>query len=303
MANKIADAPAYVEAKLKTGRDEFVQKLNEQIQKGEELLSIQVNTMNPQESYGGFITVNRIKKVSYNNEEERKFIEKYNVWHNYNKELYKNSFTAPNSTYRHEYESQGVHIIISDTIKEYKESIHRLINQMQSDIERIDLIPCVEKVENEIKNNPIVTMDVFVVHGHDDKIRIEVENFIRSIGYNPIILFKQADMGSTIIEKIERESQNVCFSIVIYTACDLGRDKNENDLKPRARQNVVFEHGYMCAKLGRGKVVALLENGVEQPGDLQGVVYKKLDGTGYWKYAIAKEMKAAGLQVDFDKIS
>lgn len=146
------------------------------------------------------------------------------------------------------------------------------------------------------------TKKVFIVHGHDNNVRNEVELFVRSIGYEPIILCKRADKGDTIIEKIEREAKDVCYAIVIYTSCDLGKDKNDVDFKPRARQNVVFEHGFMCAHIGRSHVCALLEEGVEQPGDLKGVVYKPLDTAGAWKYQIADEMKAVGLDVDKNKI-
>ena len=72
--------------------------------------------------------------------------------------------------------------------------------------------------------------------------------------------------------------------------------------QPRARQNVVFEHGYMCAKLGREHVCALYSEGVELPGDMSGVVYTKYDEAGLWKYSIAKEMIAVGMHVDMNKI-
>lgn len=153
----------------------------------------------------------------------------------------------------------------------------------------------VDAVQEHSKN---VSKKVFIVHGHDTNVRNEVELFVRNIGYEPIILCKRADKGNTIIEKIEREAKDVCFAIVIYTSCDLGKDKNTDELRPRARQNVVFEHGFMCAHLGRACVCALLEEGVEQPGDLQGVIYKQLDAGGVWKYHIADEMKAIGLEVD-----
>lgn len=161
-----------------------------------------------------------------------------------------------------------------------------------------------EEVKNKTQNtkNNKKSKKVFIVHGHDTYVRNEVELFIRCIGFEPIILCKRADKGDTIIEKIEREAKDVCFAIVIYTSCDLGKDKNADDLKPRARQNVVFEHGFMCAHLGRKHVCALLEDGVEQPGDLQGVIYKPLDEGGVWKYQIADEMKAVGLDVDKNKI-
>lgn len=144
--------------------------------------------------------------------------------------------------------------------------------------------------------------NIFIVHGHDEVRRTAVESFVRSIDYNPIVLFKEPSVGQTIIEKIESNAENICFSIVIYTSCDLGKAKESSDLTPRARQNVVFEHGYMCAHLGRKKVVALLENGVEQPGDLEGVIYIKLDDAGLWQVKVAQEMKAAGLTVDLNNI-
>ena len=101
-----------------------------------------------------------------------------------------------------------------------------------------------------------------------------------------------------------RPNLHLAFSIILYTACDLGNDKvhaNEH-LNPRARQNVVFEHGYMCALLGRQNVCALVEPDVEIPGDLSGIVYVAFDDKGAWQMSVAKEMKAAGLDVDLNKL-
>lgn len=176
----------------------------------------------------------------------------------------------------------------------YVKDITRIINDIQKDLINFSD----SKSESNDSRRHFETNKVFVVHGHDTNIRNEVELFVRSIGYEPIILCKRVDMGNTIIEKIEREAKDVCYAIVIYTSCDLGKDKNGAELKPRARQNVVFEHGFMCAHLGRSHVCALLEEGVEQPGDLKGVIYKPLDAAGAWKYLIADEMKAVGLEVD-----
>ena len=109
-------------------------------------------------------------------------------------------------------------------------------------------------------------------------------------------------MGDTIIEKLLRESSEAAFAIVLYTKCDEGKAVEETDLKPRARQNVVFEHGLMCGMLGRKNVVALVEEGVEVPGDLSGVVYITLDNARRWHFDVAREMKASGLVVDLNKL-
>lgn len=143
---------------------------------------------------------------------------------------------------------------------------------------------------------------VFIVHGHDTVIRTEVEAFILRIGYEPIILCKEADGGDTIIEKIERYSKDISYAIVIYTGCDMGRDKDNATENPRARQNVVFEHGYLCSKIGRDKVRALVVKGVELPGDYSGVVFEEYKPNGGWKLKMAQEMQTAGLQINLEDI-
>ena len=58
----------------------------------------------------------------------------------------------------------------------------------------------------------------------------------------------------------------------------------------------------MCGLLGRKNVVALVEEGVEVPGDLSGVVYIPLDAAKRWQFDVAREMKASGLLVDLNKL-
>ena len=105
----------------------------------------------------------------------------------------------------------------------------------------------------------------------------------------------------TIIEKIEANS-DVGFALVLYTADDKGNvatQANNGQLNDRARQNVVFEHGYLIAKLTRARVVPIMNGRVEIPSDISGVVY--VDDTN-WHVEVAKEMTAAGYDVDFNKV-
>ena len=78
---------------------------------------------------------------------------------------------------------------------------------------------------------------------------------------------------------------------------------SEAGLQPRARQNVIFELGYFIGKLGRNKVAALYESGVELPSDYSGVVYITLDEGQSWTLQLAKELKESGLQVDLNLVS
>lgn len=142
---------------------------------------------------------------------------------------------------------------------------------------------------------------VFVVHGHDEAAKQTVARFLEKCEFEVIILHEQPDGGRTIIEKIE-EYTDVVFAIVLYTPCDIGRAKEEKKGKPRARQNVIFEHGYLIGKLGRERVCALVKDGLETPEDISNAIYKLMDKAGAWKTAILKEMKNVGILVDASKL-
>lgn len=137
---------------------------------------------------------------------------------------------------------------------------------------------------------------VFIVHGRDNEAKQEVARFLSDLGLEPIILHEQASSGMTIIEKIEWYTNDADFALVLYTPCDHGRGVHETKVvaRSRARQNVVFEHGYLMAKLGRENVCALVKGEIETPNDISGVVYVALDGFGGWKSQVAIELKACG---------
>ncbi|WP_318500302.1 nucleotide-binding protein [Photobacterium leiognathi] len=143
---------------------------------------------------------------------------------------------------------------------------------------------------------------VFIVHGHNEEVKVKVARFIEKLGFEPIILHEQASAGATIIEKIEDYS-NVGFGVVLYTACDVGsKASQEPRLKSRARQNVVFEHGYLIGNLGRSNVCALVQGDLELPNDISGVVYNPIDNSDAWQLQLAKELKKSGYDVDMNRL-
>lgn len=153
-----------------------------------------------------------------------------------------------------------------------------------------------DKISDLDKNN------VFIVHGHDNEAKSEMARFLERAGLNPIILHEQASSNNTIIEKIEAYS-NVGYAVILYTPCDIGsKNEAEANLSPRARQNVVFEHGYFIGHLGRSRVSAFMKGNIEKPNDISGVVYTDLDTAGAWKMSLLKELKAIGYQVKSDAL-
>nr|WP_301273870.1 nucleotide-binding protein [Acetobacter cerevisiae] len=142
---------------------------------------------------------------------------------------------------------------------------------------------------------------IFVVHGRDNGTKETVARFLEQQGLQPVILHEQPSRGMTIPEKLIANS-DVGFAVVLLTPDDVGRAKTDTEEKPRARQNVMLELGYFVGRLGRDKVCALLKDTVELPSDYVGVVYVSWDDADAWKMELAKEMHAAGYDVDFNKV-
>ncbi|PHN27143.1 TIR domain-containing protein [Pseudomonas sp. ICMP 561] len=142
--------------------------------------------------------------------------------------------------------------------------------------------------------------NVFIVHGRDNEAKHDVSRFIESLDLKAIVLHEQASGGKTIIEKIEHYANDADFALVLYTPCDLGRGVSETKQQPknRARQNVVFEHGYLMGKLGRENVCALKKGDIETPNDISGVVYVDLDPAGAWKAEVVKELRSCGYLIN-----
>jgi len=143
---------------------------------------------------------------------------------------------------------------------------------------------------------------VFVVHGHDRAVKEGLARFLEKIELEAIILHEQPDQGRTIIEKFEECASQVGFAVVLLTPDDLGAAKGETAQRARARQNVIFELGYFAGKLGRGKTCLLRQGNVEIPSDLYGVIYTDLDENDGWKMKLVRELKAAGLAFDANKV-
>jgi len=169
-------------------------------------------------------------------------------------------------------------------------------DQLQASLDQ--RVPPPPPVQPEQEQQPVIlnNTQVFIVHGHDEIAKLDMAAFIKSIGLEPIILHLQPSLGKTIIEKIEAYS-NVGFAVVLYTPCDVGAKKGDLAYNQRARQNVVFEHGYLIAKLGRPRVAALVKGQVETPNDISGVVYINFDATGVWQTQLLNEMRAVGYAV------
>lgn len=286
MARKTTQQPPQPPLRLRVPAGEARQRLAERIGKGKGLLELKITSPGQLEQAQN----------------------EYYKWSAYNTELLKQLFS--NESMFEEYSwfggvsvtgEESFHEKVEEFYSDVKDKIHRL----ESITERLELIPLAEDLRGVLDKtarlSDLSASKVFVVHGHDEAARETTARFLERLGLEPIILHEQASSGRTIIEKMEHYS-NVGYAVVLLTPDDEGRKKAEGELyRDRARQNVILELGYFTGKLGRNRVCALHRGSIEIPTDYLGVVYVPLDEGGGWQLRLAKELKAAGFEIDMNK--
>lgn len=321
MAKKKVEQPIYSEDTLKIPRERFCELLAEQIKRGDELLNFSVPLISQHNSYYGYGSrVQQPKsETKYDDASRKEFIANYNNWNDRNQTIYRTAFISTNNTYLHNYREYLPNLLfVSDDVKAYKDGVSRLISHMRGDIERADLIECDEPSSIETRKSITISKsknlsnDIFIVHGHSEEMKQSVARVVATLGLNSIILHEQPNEGRTIIEKFESNAGKINFAIILLSADDwaeseellkkVRKEEIKTYLKKRARQNVVFEMGYFIGRLSRANVFILLQEGVEKPGDLDGIVYTPYDTAGAWNIKLVKELKVAGYDVDANKL-
>ena len=279
-----------IPTELIVSKDEFNKVLDERITIGSEIF------------------LRRIPNI----ESFKKNREDFSNWNDYNSEYLKHVFNKESNEYKKRYDESGLfsYSIIArqsspaEELKKFKAKVSSKLDNLQKLRAKSDLLKSAIEINfiTEEKSKTLDKSQVFIVHGHDETAKTKTARFIEKLGLKPIILHEQASGSKTVIEKIEAYS-NVGFGIVLYTACDLGAKSEENPtFKSRARQNVVFEHGFLIGKIGRENVCALVKDEIETPNDISGVVYVKMDSEDAWQLKIARELRNSGYEIDMNKL-
>ena len=145
---------------------------------------------------------------------------------------------------------------------------------------------------------------VFISHGHDEEAKMTVAKFVENLGLKVTVLDEPPSSDLTVIENLEKYADDTGFAIALLTPDDVGALKDEADqqLNPRARQNVIFELGYFIGKLNPNRVCLLYKEGVELPSGIRDVTYVPMDRNNDWQLKIKQGMQDAGLPVDMSQI-
>jgi len=275
-------APASEPTRLRVPRSQLAAELDERISIGRELRGREIRTKT----------------------ELDKADDGFRTWSEFNTELLRTRFTT--NQLADDYQSGWPAFYMDPTLNQELEVLHNrldhAIRKLTSVKERLSLFEEPQTVMSPAKE-PVPVDDgdrvIFVVHGHDDARKEEVARLLDRLGLRPVILHEQANRGQTLIEKFEQHATAAHFAIVLLTPDDVGSQRG-GEQRPRARQNVVFELGFFYGTLGRDRVCVLYEESVELPTDIEGIAYVPLRGE--WKLMLGRELRAASIDIDLNRI-
>lgn len=115
---------------------------------------------------------------------------------------------------------------------------------------------------------------VFIVHGHKEGIRVELEKFLKEQGIGSVVIQAKARTGGDLLSTIEDQINSCMAGFILLTPDDEGRlYKYGEQPKLRPRQNVIFEAGFLTALFRKTRRVCFVKEGeLEIPSDLNGML-------------------------------
>lgn len=230
------------------------------------------------------------------------------TWHEYNSTLLQRSFSTsgPEKVYSRQLRAiYSVDQTQAERLTDFRDDVEARVRLLESLQERLGLYEDVTETPAPRVSRPkaATRTTIFIVHGRSHAPKESVARFLEQVSdLQPTILHEQPNSGRTIIEKFEDHAADSAFAVVLLTGDDEGGLLGSGDRQRRARQNVVFELGFFIGTLGRGQVAVLYEADVELPSDMSGVLYTPLDPSGAWRLELAREMRAAGIEVDLNRL-
>ncbi len=131
---------------------------------------------------------------------------------------------------------------------------------------------------------------VFITHGHDEDTLRRIEDFVRALGMEPVVVKRGASEGMAVDDLVEVRMKDCIAQIVLATA-----DDKQDDGTFHPRLNVIHEVGLGQRMFG-DKVIYLKEEGCSFPSNVGPKVWEtfKRDDIAPAFEKIVKELRAFG---------
>ncbi len=246
------------------------------------------------EEYLGLRSIGKDKVMGYSIKEME---DKINYCNDVIAAIEPNPGLAPIDLYYTSAEATKGKFSILESRKQLEEQCSVLQAYIVSKLTEYRRTATLEERKQQLKNNIKNSKDIFIIHGHNEAKRRELEALLKDkFGLNPIVLLDQADQGLTIIEKFEKYATTCSYAFALFTPDDIVTNGEQQYFQ--ARPNVIFELGWFYANLGRSRV-CILDQESEQSkifSDLQGILRMQFKENISERYMeIERELKSVGI--------
>ena len=183
--------------------------------------------------------------------------------------------------------------VINEKIEAFQHSLEQ-VTKFSDQMQKMDKAPKFPSVDSK---------KIFIVHGFEKTMLQPMTYTLATLGLE-LILSHERTSQETIAQKLSA-NPDVGFAIVLLTEDDIGYRKDQPDMaKLRAKQNVVYELGYLIGKLGRDRVFVLHhdEKNFELPTHCSELIYTPYDRLAHWQFDLVKRLKSCDYKVDANKL-
>jgi predicted nucleotide-binding protein len=146
-----------------------------------------------------------------------------------------------------------------------------------NDVDRKNMDLAVKTLEAMMSLSPRKLVEksrVFIVHGRNRVHREKLEKILLAEKLDPVVIQSMARTGSDLLGFLEDKIRDCLAGFILLTPDDEGRlYEYGQELCQRARQNVIFEAGYLTALFRDTNRICFLKQGdMEIPSDLSGLL-------------------------------
>jgi predicted nucleotide-binding protein len=278
---------------MKKSRKEVESKLQEQINKGKNILKLQINSDDDLESAEN----------------------EFKLWYDYTKDVLPTLFIEDKIQEEFIQRTRVItsYLDVESNAKEFKANLNDYLTKLHSILKRLDLYEegAIVITSSSTRIKSINKKKVWVVHGRNEKLRQSMFSFLRAIGLEPIE-FPQAIISTEepapyIGEILDGAFNEAQATVVLFSGDDVAklRDKflqkedpdYERNLTPQARPNVLFEAGMAIGRDVR-KTIMVQIGTIRLLSDIAGKHITHLDDSPEKRQELAYKLQTAGCKID-----
>ncbi len=143
---------------------------------------------------------------------------------------------------------------------------------------------------------PPTTRSVLVVpNGVDAKFTGSVGEFLGHLGLSPAVQVREPGKSAEL-----ELGDGAGFAVMILPQEDA--DHARPDSQTPLRSDVAFDLGFLCGRVGTGKIAVLFPQGGEGFSCPRQIPHIPLDSAGGWMLHLARQMRKSGVELDLNRV-